>query len=129
MKNVITRFISSTLICSMLSMSIWIQSAQAILITTEQVIVSQTSQQAREQVRTFLGRADVQTQLESRGVNAEDAKARVDAMTDNEIASINGHLDSLPAGGSAEILVGLYVVALALLFIWMIKDLSRMILE
>jgi len=106
--------INSTLIFSMLSMSLWIPHAQATLITSEQVASNQASQQDRERVRAFFEREDVQAQLQSRGVSPESAKSRVDAMTDSEIASINGHLDSLPAGGNAIIgmLLTVFIVLL-----------------
>jgi len=99
MKNFVTQFISRTLIISMLSMSIWMPSAQASIITTQQITDSQTALHDRERVRAFFDRADVQAQLQARGVDPQAAKARVNALTDNEVASINGQLDNLPAGG------------------------------
>jgi hypothetical protein len=99
MKNFASKLVSYSLIITTLSMSMWMPGAQASLITTDQITGSQLALQNRERVRAFFDRADVQTQLQARGVSSEAAKARVDAMTDNEIASINGHIDSLPAGG------------------------------
>lgn len=101
MKNFLTRLVSQTLIISTLSMSIWLPTAQATMITTDQVAGIQASVQDRERVRAFFDREDVQAQLQTRGVSSESAKARVDSMTDSEITSINGHLDNLPAGGDA----------------------------
>ena len=113
MKNFFTRLISQTLIISTLSMSIWLPTAQATLITTDQVAGIQTSVQDRERVRAFFDREDVQAQLQAKGVNSESAKARVDSMTDSEIASINGHLDNLPAGGDiVGALVFIFIVLL-----------------
>ncbi len=123
MKNFITRSINSTLIFSMLSMSLWIPHAQATLITTEQVTSNQVSQQNRDSVRAFFDREDVQAQLQARGVSSESAKARVDTMTDSEIASINGHLDSLPAGGDS--ILGLIVFVFIILLITDILGLTK----
>lgn len=114
MKNFAARFISPILIISMLSMSIWVPNAQATLITTEQIAGHQTAQQDRERVRAFFDREDVKAQLQARGVSSEAAKARVDALTDNEVASIAGHIDSLPAGG--DVFGGL-IGALVFIFI------------
>jgi hypothetical protein len=114
MENFMTRLISQALIFSMLSMSIWLPSAQATMISAEQVADNQVSQQGRERVRAFFDREDVQTQLQANGVSSESAKARVDAMTDSEIASINGHLDKLPAGG-ADVLGFLLFIFIVLL--------------
>ena len=99
MENSITRFVSRTLMFSVLCMSLWTPFAQATLISSEQVANIQTAQNNRERVREFFDRTDVQSQLQARGISADAAKTRVDMMTDSEIASINGHLDTLPAGG------------------------------
>lgn len=115
MKSVVTRFISSTLIISILSMSIWIPTAQATLIGSEQIVSSQAALQARERVLAFFERKDVQDQLQARGVSPEAAKSRVNTLTDNEIASINGHIDSLPAGGSDILGVALLVFLILLI--------------
>lgn len=115
MKSFASRILSYGLIVSTLSMSIWIPSAQATLITTDQITDSKVAVQNRERVRAFFEREDVKTQLQARGVSAADAKARVDTMTDNEIASINGHIDSLPAGGDSIIGVILFVFIILLI--------------
>lgn len=115
MKNFLSRLVSQTLIISTLSMSIWLPTAQATMITTDQVAGIQTSVQDRERVRAFFDREDVQAQLQSKGVSSESAKARVDSMTDSEIASVNGHLDNLPAGGDGGIIGALVFIFIVLL--------------
>jgi len=123
MKNSITKYISHALMLSVLCMSIWTPVAQATLITSEQVADSQTAQNNRERVREFFDRADVQTQLQSRGISADSAKTRVDMMTDNEIASINGHLDNLPAGGTD--ILGFFLLIFIILLITDILGLTN----
>lgn len=124
MKNIFSRIISSTLIASMLSMSIWIPSAQASLISTEQISSNQTAQENRERVRAFFEREDVQVQLQAHGVNSAEAKGRVDAMTDNEVATVAGHLDNLPAGGDLGI-IGLILFIFIVLLITDILGLTK----
>jgi len=114
MKNFVMHFTSRVLIISMLGLSIWAPTVQAMLISSEQIIDNQAASQNRERVREFFARADVQEQLQTRGISSESAKTRVDAMTDGEIASINGHIDSLPAGGDV---VGGLIGALVFIFI------------
>ena len=99
MKNFITRIISHILMLSVLSMSILASNAQAAMISSDQLASSQATSQDRERIRSFFDRADVQAQLQARGVSSEAAKSRVDALTDNEVASLSGQLDNLPAGG------------------------------
>lgn len=99
MKKSLMIISSRVLMVSMLSMSLWLPNAQAGIISSEQLVSSQTAQLERERVRAMFDRQDVREQLQARGVDADAARARVDALTDDEIAAINGKLDSLPAGG------------------------------
>ena len=72
---------------------------------------------AREQIDTFLARPEVAKQLQDLGVPPEEARARADAMTDEEIRHIAGQLGALPAGGALSnyelLLVLLLIVILA----------------
>jgi len=87
------------------------------------VLDSQAAQHSRERVREFFDRADVQAQLQARGISADSAKARVDMMTDNEIASINGQLDNLPAGGTD--ILGFFLLLFIILLITDILGLTH----
>lgn len=100
---------------SVLGMSLWTPFAQATLISSEQVANLQSAQENRERVREFFDRTDVQSQLQARGISADSAKTRVDMMTDSEIASINGHLDTLPAGGGVDVLGFILLIFIILL--------------
>lgn len=67
----------------------------------------------RARVAEFLERQDVQMQLQARGVSAEDVKARVAALTDEEAGQLANRIDSLPAGGEIlGILLTLFIVLL-----------------
>jgi len=123
MSHPIMKFISRILMLSMLCLSIWTPAAQATLISSEQVLDSQAAQHSRERVREFFDRADVQAQLQARGISADSAKARVDMMTDNEIASINGQLDNLPAGGTD--ILGFFLLLFIILLITDILGLTH----
>ena len=71
------------------------QSAGAGMIETQSIGISAY----RDRVATTLARAQVRSQLEAYGVNVAELQARVDALTDGEMAQLAGHLESLPAGG------------------------------
>ncbi|HEY1291129.1 MAG TPA: PA2779 family protein [Burkholderiales bacterium] len=68
----------------------------------------------RSRVLHVLDREDVLAGLKARGVSAADVKARVAAMTDDEVAQLAGQIDSLPAGGT-DILTFILVVFIVLL--------------
>ena len=67
----------------------------------------------RGHVLSVLDRHEVRAGLEARGVSAAEVKARVAAMSDDEVAQLAGQLDSLPAGGDVlGILLTVFIVLL-----------------
>jgi hypothetical protein len=68
---------------------------QAGMIATEQAIPGE-----RARVNALIERPEVAQQLEKMGIPAEQAKARVAAMSEAEVASIAGKLDSAIAAGA-----------------------------
>ena len=68
----------------------------------------------RDHVKQFLDRNDVQAQLQARGVGADTAKARVDALTDDEVKTLASRIDQLPAGGDV---LGILLAVLIILLI------------
>ena len=109
------RLLASTLIvsCTLLGLP---QRAQAVIVPTDAVAaeaVAPAAESARERVNGFLARDDVRQALVGQGVSAEAALARVDAMSDGEVAELAGRVDSAPAGG--EVLGILFTVFVILL--------------
>lgn len=85
-------------------------SAHAGMIGTEQAAAG--ARVARASLASVLERAEVASQLGALGVDAEAAKARVAAMTDEEARLLAGRIDTLPAGGTA---LGLALIVAALI--------------
>jgi len=84
--------------------------ASAAIIATDQVAASAE----RDRVKSFLDRAEVQARMQALGVNPQAALARVDALSDDEVAALAGRLDQLPAGGT-DIVGALLLVFIILL--------------
>lgn len=94
------------------------QFAQAGMIGTDQV-ASAASQADRSAVLEFLGRTDVTSQLQSLGVDPATVKDRVAAMSDQEVQSLAGKIQSMPAGANgAALLLVLLVVAAVVWWVW-----------
>ncbi len=53
----------------------------------------------RERVKAMLERPEVQGEMQKMGVAPAEALERVNAMTADEVRSLAGRLDALPAGG------------------------------
>ena len=99
---------------------IWspMQLAQAGMIGTDQV-ASVASQADRNTVLQFLSRAEVTSQLQSLGVDAATVKDRVAAMTDQEVQSLAGKIQSMPAGAdSTSLIILLLVVGAVVWWVW-----------
>lgn len=69
----------------------------------------------RDEINRLLERADVQSRLQALGVNAGEVKARIAAMTDDEVAQVASRIDNLPAGG--ESIIGAIVLIFLVLLI------------
>jgi len=85
------------------------------MVATQQVLQTSAPAGARARLHAFLDREDVQRVLERWGVSTAEAKSRVDALSDSEVASVAGRLDSLPSGGDGTI--GIIVGAILLVFL------------
>jgi len=93
--------VSVVVIIFMLSVVVPYQSCLAALIGTEMVVETAPGHEARQHVKQILDRDEIQKALRAQGVSAEEAKARVDALSDAEAVRLVEKLDQLPAGGDA----------------------------
>jgi len=93
------------------------QLAQAGMIGTDQVAAA-AAQADRSSVMQFLGRADVTSQLQALGVDPASVRDRVAAMTDQEVQSLAGRIQNMPAGADSTTLLLLVVIGVAVWYIW-----------
>lgn len=94
MKTDLRRSIAGLLIVSITGLGMPLP-AQGGMVSTESSVAAD-----RDRIASMLDRSDVRAQLEARGVSSSDAKARVAALTDEEVVQLAGRIDSLPAGGN-----------------------------
>jgi hypothetical protein len=97
-------------------------SVRAELVSTGAAVADQASAEravtARTEVSAFLGRADVRAQLAQLGVPADEATARVAALSDAEVLQIQDRIAELPAGGSfLELVASLLVLTVLVLVV------------
>lgn len=98
----------------MLFASMPLHVARAAMVTTEQAVDEDLSDERRARVESFLAREDVRRQITAMGVDPEEAARRVAGLSDAEIGRIAGIMDRDPAGQSA---VGAIVGAILVIFI------------
>jgi hypothetical protein len=112
MKSSLKRVLCSFLVIAMAMLPF--QSGQAGMIGSDLAIASAASQADRNTVTNFLNRTETASQLQALGVDSQSAKERVAAMTDSEIASLAGKINSLPVGADS----GAGTLLLVILIIW-----------
>jgi len=101
----------------LLSLGVAMPQARAGMIGTDDAVQPKAE---RERVKAMLERPEVARELQKMGIVPEAAAARVDAMSDGEVISLAGRIDSLPAGGvltNQELLIIILVVILVALLI------------
>ena len=111
----IAKPISHFVIFAFLWLGLQLPAAQAGIVGTEVIVSSAQAQQDRTQIMNLLDRKDIQEQLVSHGVTTEQAKARVDSLSDAETHTLANQLNTLPAGGDAGILGVIVTIFLVLL--------------
>ncbi len=91
------------LVAALLNLSLPLHAARAAMVGTEAVVETATPVEAdRARLRALLLRDEARAQLETYGITRDEAAARLDALSDEEIAAIAGKLDALPAGGTGH---------------------------
>jgi len=93
--------VARVLVVSLCALGLPMPAAHAELVATDRV---EATRQGGSSGREFLGslfdRADVRSALERQGVSPDEAKARVNALSDDEAERLAARFDSLPAAGS-----------------------------
>jgi hypothetical protein len=85
----------------------FVQASDGTLISTEAVarvaapqVAARDAQAARAHALVTLERADLAAALAERGVSADEARARIAALTDDEAVRFAQEIDAAPAGGN-----------------------------
>lgn len=112
MSSAIMRVVSRLLIVAMIMLPF--QSANAGMIGTDQALVS-GAQAERTTVLGALERPEVVAQMQSMGLDATSARERVAAMTDEEVRSLAGKIETLPAGAKTSGWAVAFVIAVGVL--------------
>ena len=97
----LNRTVANILVVSLCALGLPIPAVQAELVATDRVeTIRQDGFSGRELLGSLFDRADVRVALERQGVSAVDAKARVNALSDDEVERLAARFDSLPAAGN-----------------------------
>lgn len=71
----------------------------------------------RERLKALVARPEVARKLQALGVVPEEARARIDALTDEEVNALAARIEAAPAGGLSTQEWLLVIIAILLLII------------
>jgi hypothetical protein len=95
----------------------WIP-AHAAMVSTAEILKHSQRNLDSEGLHMLFDRSEVRNHLEALGVDSKEAKARVDSLTDEEVAQLATQIDQMPAGGDGlGILVGAALIAFLVLLL------------
>jgi hypothetical protein len=106
--------VALVVILALVNLVVAFGSASAGMMSTSAVLQQEGSQLDKERLLRLVERDEVQQRLQSLGVDPAAAKARIEALTERELARMAQNMDELPAGGNA---VGALVGAGVFIFI------------
>ena len=101
----------------LLLMSTLNQLAAAAMVGTEKLLISDRNQETRSYLQQMMSRQQIQVALGARGIDLQEAKIRIDSLTDGEIEQILEKINDLPAGGIDAAFVLIIVGVIVVLFI------------
>ena len=94
-------FISLFMATIMLLIATPYQPLLAAMVPTEATIYQIKAQDARDHLKTLISKNDIKNALISQGIDPDEAKARVDSLSDSEVIEVADKIEQLPAGGGA----------------------------
>lgn len=101
------------MICRFMAIALMVapfQAAQAGMIDADLVNPASTVQADRAVVMNFLTRAQTVSEFQAMGMDAQQAVERVSAMTDAEVGTLAGEINTAPAGGLVTLILVVFVI-------------------
>jgi len=112
------KIVASLVVVAFCFLSVVVAPLHATLVGTADILATQEADMARDKIKAFMAREDVVNQLQAYGVEVEEAQARVDTMSAEEIQLLSEKIDQMPAGGDAlGFLLAVAVIAFVVLII------------
>jgi hypothetical protein len=86
----------------------------AAMVPTNAIIFDNKAEEARDYLKSLISRNDIRKSLLAKGIDPDEAKMRVESLTDSEAIAVADQIEQLPAGGSA---IGVIIGAALIIFL------------
>jgi hypothetical protein len=110
-----SRYFRFVLLIALLFQSLLIPSVRAELVTSDMLLDKEFQESRRDIVFKFIQRDEVVQQMKMLGIDENEARQRVDSLTDEEISYLADHIEDMPYGSGHA--TGSVIGALLFVFI------------
>lgn len=86
----------------------------AAMVPTDATIYDNKAEEARDHLKSLISRNDIRKSLLSQGIDPDEAKIRVESLSDSEAIAVSDQIEQLPAGGGA---IGVIIGAALIVFL------------
>jgi hypothetical protein len=107
-------FVSLFMAAVTLLIAVPYQPLLAAMVPTDATIYDNKADEARDYLKSLISRDDIRKSLLVKGIDPDEAKMRVESLTDSEAIAVADQIEQLPAGGSA---IGVIVGAALIIFL------------
>lgn len=107
-------FVSLFMAALTLLIAVPYQPLLAAMVPTDAAISDKKADEARDHLKSLISRNDIRKSLLSQGIDPDEAKIRVESLSDSEAIAVADQIEQLPAGGSA---IGVIVGAALIVFL------------
>ena len=107
-------FVSLFMTAVTLLIAVPYQPLLAAMVPTDSTIYDNKAEEARDHLKSLISRNDIRKSLLSQGIDPDEAKIRVESLTDSEATAVADQIEQLPAGGGA---IGVIIGAALIVFL------------
>jgi hypothetical protein len=107
-------FASLFMIAVTLLIAVPYQPLLAAMVPTDATIYNSKAEKARDYLKSLISKSDIRKSLLSQGIDPDEAKIRIESLTDSEAIAVADQIEQLPAGGGA---IGVIIGAALIIFL------------
>ena len=107
-------FVSLFMTAVTLLIAVPYQPLLAAMVPTDATIYDNKAEEARDHLKSLISRNDIRKSLLSKGIDPDEAKMRVESLSDSEAIAVADQIEQLPAGGGA---IGVIIGAALIIFL------------
>jgi hypothetical protein len=107
-------FVSIFMTAVTLLLAVPYQPLLAAMVPTDATFYDSKAEEARDYIKSLISRDDIRKSLLAKGIDPDEAKMRVESLTDSEAIAVADQIEQLPAGGGA---IGVIIGAALIVFL------------